>query len=153
MVFNCLAVHVDLSPDYSDEKFRMVLRRFVSLRGYPAKLRSDNGTQLTAANEELQTVTRAWKWKELKEFGVTEGMKWDFASADAPWQNGCSEALIFLNLVNERPIGRKQTSPGDGAYLCPNDLLLGRSTSRVPSGPFQATATPNCTVTNSSRKS
>ena len=108
MVFNCLAVHVDLSPDYSDEKFRMVLRRFVSLRGYPAKLRSDNGTQLTAANEELQTVTRAWKWTELKEFGVTEGMKWDFASADAPWQNGCSEALIFLNLVNERPIGHPE---------------------------------------------
>lgn len=60
-------------------------------------------------------------------------MQWDFTSADAPWQNGCSEALIKLikkaltvvigdsiltfselqtvcfeaaNLVNERPIGR-----------------------------------------------
>ena len=97
VLFNCLAtqaVHVDMSPDYSDEKFLMVLRRFVSLRGYPTKIRSDNGTQLTAANEELQTVTRAWNWEELKEFRVTEGMTWEFTSANAPWQNGCSEALI-----------------------------------------------------------
>lgn len=35
-----------------------------------------------------------------------------------------------------RPIGRHPTSPDDGAYLCPNDLLLCRATPRVPSGPF-----------------
>ena len=40
------------------------------------------------------------------------------------------------NLLNERPIGRHPTSPDDGAYLCPNDLLFGRATSRAPSGPF-----------------
>lgn len=41
------------------------------------------------------------------------------------------------NLVNERPIGRHPTSPEDGTYLSPNDLLLGRSSSRIPSGPFK----------------
>ena len=40
------AVHVELAPDYCPEKFVMVLRWFVSLRGYPAKLLSDNGTRL-----------------------------------------------------------------------------------------------------------
>ena len=39
--------------------------------------------------------------------------------------------------MNERPIGRHPTSPEDGHYLCPNDLLLGRATSRVPQGPFK----------------
>jgi hypothetical protein len=34
------------------------------------------------------------------------------------------------------------TSPDDDSYLCPNDLLLGRSTSRVPSGPFTQTENP-----------
>ena len=46
MLFNCLATradHVDLSPDYSAEKFLMVLRRFVSLRGYPAQYRREGG--------------------------------------------------------------------------------------------------------------
>ena len=46
------------------------------------------------------------------------------------------------NLVNERPIGRRLTSPKDGTYLCPN-LLLGRSTPGVPSGPFRETRNPN----------
>ena len=46
-------------------------------------------------------------------------------------QTVCFEAA---NLVNERPIGRHPTLPDDESYLCPNDLLLGRYTSRVPSG-------------------
>ena len=46
------------------------------------------------------------------------------------------------NLVNERPIGRHPTSPDDGTYLCPNDLLIGRATSRVPSGPSREPSNP-----------
>ena len=45
-------------------------------------------------------------------------------------------------MVNERPIGRHPTSPDDEYYLCPNDLLLGRSTSLVPSGSFAQTDNP-----------
>ena len=100
-------------------------------------------------------------WNKLKGFGITEGFEWIFTSADAPWQNGVTEALIrsvkrainasigdstltfselqtvlyeVANLLNERPIGRHPASPDDGAYLCPNDLLLGRATARIPSG-------------------
>jgi len=45
-------------------------------------------------------------------------------------------------LIKERPIGRHPTSPDDESYLCPNDLSLGRSTSRVPRGPFLQTDNP-----------
>ena len=38
--------------------------------------------------------------------------------------------------MNERPIGIKQSKEQDFVYLCPNDILLGRSTSRLPHGPF-----------------
>ena len=137
----------------------MVLRPFVSLRGYPGKKISDNGIQLTAANEEPKKVVLSWDWDELTAFGATKGMEWKFLLADTPWQNGTSEALVKsvkkaitiavgesvmtfselqtvcfeeANLVNERPIGRHPTSPEDETYLCPNDLLFGRSTSRVP---------------------
>ena len=88
------AVHLDLAADYSTEKFLLVLGRFVSLRGYPAKLYSDNGPQLVAANKELQAITQQWDWDQLQEFGVAEGMKWEFTPANAPWQNGISESLI-----------------------------------------------------------
>ena len=99
--------------------------------------------------------------QSLKQFGVTQGLQWIFSSADAPWQNGVSEALIksikkaitiaidenvmtfselqtvcfeAANLVNERP--------DDESYLYLNDVLLGRSASRVPSGPFAQTDNP-----------
>jgi len=72
----------------------MVLRRFVSIRAYPSKLYSDNGTQLVAANKELQKVVKDLDSKSLQQFGVTQGLKWIFSSADAPWQNGISRALI-----------------------------------------------------------
>ena len=100
-------------------------------------------------------------------------MEWEFTPADAPWQNGATEALVksvkkaltiaigdnvltfselqtvcfeAANLVNERPIGRHPTSPEDGTYLCPNDIILGRCTSRVPSGPFRKKQQPKTPV-------
>jgi hypothetical protein len=41
------------------------------------------------------------------------------------------------NLLNERPIGTKETDPNEGSYLCPNDLILGRASSNVPIGQWQ----------------
>ena len=170
VIFNCLAsraVHIDIASDYSTDKFLMVLRRFVSLRADPSTLYSDNGPQLVSASSELINVTKNWNQTELEDFGVVEGFQWQFASADAPWQNGISEALIktikrtlklvigenaltfselqticfeVANLVNERPIGRHPTSPDDRTYLCPNDLLLGRLSPRIPSGPLMETS-------------
>ena len=61
VIFNCLgtrAVYLDLAADYSADKFLMVVRRFVSLNGYPSKLLSDNGTQLIAASKELTAITK-----------------------------------------------------------------------------------------------
>ena len=79
-------------------------------------------------------------------------------------ENGCAEALIksvkkaiivaigdhilsfpeiqtvvfeAANIVNERPIAVNNRDLDDGSYLCPNDLLLGRASSSVPSGPFK----------------
>ena len=110
-----------------------------------------------------------WNWDNLQAFGATEGLQWKFTPADAPWYNGVSESLIksakraitiaigknimtfselltvlyeAANLMNERPIGRHRTSIDDGTYLSLNDLLLGRSTSRVASGPFRESSNP-----------
>ena len=41
------------------------------------------------------------------------------------------------NLSTQRPIGRNPLTLHDGTYLCPNDLLLGRSSNKVPQGPFE----------------
>ena len=50
--------------------------------------------------------------------------------------------LEAANLVNQRPIGRIPHDPDDGAYLCPNDILMGRATNDVPQGSFHHTKNP-----------
>lgn len=62
----------------------------VSIRGYPKTIRYDLGSQLLAANKEL--VFDRSKVDECSAIGYT---KWIYnKSADAPWPNVCSEALI-----------------------------------------------------------
>ena len=168
VIFNCMvtrAVHLELVEGYDTQSFLVSLKRFIAIRGYPALIHSDQGTQLVAANKELRDMVKVWDKNQLIKFGSHQGMEWSFnKSAEAPFQNGCSESLIRLvkrgllmsvgnniltfnelltafyevaNLLNERPIGIK---PGNevslGSYLCPNDLLLGRNNIKVPKGIF-----------------
>ena len=139
----------------------MVLRRFVSIRGSPKDIRSDPGTQLVAAGKELKDFIEQIDMGAIKNLSEKYGLNWILnKSADAPWQNGCTERLIrsvkrclimtigdnvltypelqtvffeCANIMNERPIGMKDS---DHAYFCPNDLLLGRSTVKAPAGTF-----------------
>ena len=44
--------------------------------------------------------------------------------------------MEVTDVVNSRPIGRHPTDPKEETYLCPNDLMLGRSTKAAPGGPW-----------------
>ncbi|XP_071525744.1 uncharacterized protein [Panulirus ornatus] len=170
VIFNCLAtraVRLDLIEGYSTKDFLDGFRRFVSIRGCPREIYSDAGTQLTATNKELKSLSK-WGSNEMQDFARSNGgeIKWIFnASADAPWQNGVSESLIkslkrsltvaigesiltfsklqttlfdIANILNERPIGIKPgCDPEFGRYLCPNDLLLGCTSNKAPKGVFE----------------
>ncbi|XP_030843375.1 uncharacterized protein LOC580152 [Strongylocentrotus purpuratus] len=172
IIFTCLntrAVHLEMATDCSTMEFLQALRRFIAVRGQPAQFLSDNGTQFVGAERELREMVRGWSERELKDFCAEKRVVWKFVTPGAPHQNGCAEAMVksckfalkraigeqvltplelytcFLevaNLVNERPIGRVGNDPDDGGYLCPNDLLLGRSSSKVPHGPFRETRNP-----------
>ena len=172
VIFTCLntrAVHCEIATDLTTMEFLQVLRRFFSYRGYPKVLISDNGSQMVGAEHELRLMVEGWDNTKLKEYCADRGMKWQFTTPDAPHQNGCSEAMVktvkkalkkaigeavltpfelytcffeVANLVNQRPIGRVPNDPDDGAYLCPNDILLGRATNTVPQGPFRHTENP-----------
>ena len=172
VLFTCLntrAVHLELATDCSTMELMQVLRRFFAVRGLPALMISDNGSQMVGAERELQAMVEGLDTDRLKEFCADKGMKWQFVTPAAPHQNGCAEALVksckltlkkaigdqvltpfelhtclleVANLVNQRPIGRIPNDPDDGSYLCPNDILLGRASSQVPQGPFRQTQNP-----------
>jgi len=169
IIFNCMlsrAVHLDLANDYSTDAFLLAVKRFISIRGCPKKMRSDHGSQIVAASEELKQILQQHKVEKLHQAALDYKFEWTFSSPDAPWQNGCSEALIkstkkalslaigaqvltfsemqttlfeVANLVNERPIGKHPTNPEDGSYLCSNELLLGRAISVNPIDPSAQT--------------
>ena len=55
VVFTCLntrAVHLELAVVLSTMEFMQVLRRFFSIRGHPALMMSDNGSQMVGAERE-----------------------------------------------------------------------------------------------------
>ena len=173
VIFTCLntrAVHLELAVDCSTSEFLQVFRRFFAIRGQPARMFSDNGTQFVGAERELREMVKGWNNQELKDFCAERGTEWRFITPQAPHQNGTAESLVksckialkkaigsqvltpfelhtclqeVANLVNQRPIGRSPNDPDIGAYLCPNDMLLGRSSSKIPQGPFKETKNPN----------
>ena len=135
-----------------------------SVRGWPRKIHSDQGSQLRGAASELSNAVKNLDWSEIVQYGHEHGTLWKFSPADSQWHNGSTEALVkttkralavvlkdhpctysefqtimfeVAQIVNQRPIGRKPTTPFEAAYLCPNDLLLGRSTASIPQGPFE----------------
>ena len=166
VIFNSLemrAVHLDLVNNCSTDSFLMCLRRFASVRGWPSKVLSDNGSQFRKASKRLRDIVKEMDWQRIIKYGAENSLDWKFTPADAPWHNGCSESLIkstklalksaindqvlsfselltvlyeIANILNERPIGRHTSNPDEGSYVCPNDLLLGRASSRIPGGPF-----------------
>lgn len=172
VIFTCLntrAVHCELAIDASSMELLQVLRRFFAQRGYPKMMLSDNGTHMVGAERELRESIEGWDKRKLKEYCADRGIKWQFTTPLAPHQNGCAEAMVksikralkkaigqtvltpfelytcmleAANLVNQRPIGRIPNDPDEGSYLCPNDILLGRCSSKVPQGPFRETKNP-----------
>ncbi|XP_033102681.1 uncharacterized protein LOC117105613 [Anneissia japonica] len=154
VIFNCLvtrAIHLDLAVDCSEGAMQKVFRRFTSIRGYPMELFTDHGSQLAAMEE------------TLRKSALEHRTKWTYSTPDAPWQNGVTESLIkgvkkslfhaigeqvllyeelqtlffeVSDLLNSRPIGQHPTKPEEGKYLCPNDLLIGRSSKIAPGGPW-----------------
>ena len=116
-----------------------------------------------AASKELRNVIKDLNWKEIERYEVKYGVEWEISPADALWHNGAAESLVkpvkrALNaaigeevmsfsevqtvmfeaaqIVNQRPMGVHSTCPEECPCLCPNDLVLGRSTSHLPQGPF-----------------
>lgn len=146
-----------------------VLRRFFSIRGFPAIILNDNGSQMTGGAKELRDMVNNLKGDQLQEFYSEGSIQWVFTTPAAPHQNECAEALLksckgslkraigkqvltpfklytslleVANLLNQRPIGHVPNDPDDTAYLCPSDILLGRASPEVPQRPFNDTKNP-----------
>ena len=155
VIFTCLttrAVHLELSSNLTTDTCMMAIRRFMSRRGQPKEMYSDNGTNFRGASAELSTAFRNLNKNELCDKLAMKQIVWKFAPPSTPHFGGCWERLIrsvktslrailreqapkeetLLTLmieveaiINSRPLTHVTLDHEDSAALTPNCFLLG----------------------------
>ena len=96
-------VVLDLVPDASAKTFVNSLKKFISRRGCPRIILSDNGTAFTA---EL-----------TQNFAATRNIKWQFSLTEAPWFRGFWERLVS-------PVKRSMKKTLGNSMVCFNELQI-----------------------------
>ncbi|XP_029054184.1 uncharacterized protein LOC114881530 [Osmia bicornis bicornis] len=97
-VFICLtikAIHIELVSDYSSSAFLAAYQRFVSRRGFPVAMYSDNGTTFQGANRELTSAYHSViQNSDLRNNLASRGVAWHFVPPNAPHFGGLWEAAV-----------------------------------------------------------
>lgn len=157
-IFICFAtkaIRIEVVEDLTSNSFIATLRRFVSRRGKPAEIWSDNGTNFVGAQRELAAYL-----KNIEGVSVEEGIiTWRFNPPAAPhfgglWESAVRSAKYHLTHVlketkltlielqtllcqieaflNSRPLTPMSNDPNDLQPLTPVHFLIGRPMLRHP---------------------
>lgn len=156
VVFVCQsvkAIHLELAEDLSALSFLEVFDRFISRRGKPCTILSDNGTQFVGASRIMNKDLEQWRSKEVQQHVASHGVDWKFIVPGAPHHGGLWEAAVksvkkhllrvvgrqslrygsFATLLtrieaclNSRPIISIFDDPETGTALSPGHFLIGR---------------------------
>lgn len=166
VLFTCLsvrAVHIEIAASETTDSCIMAIRRFISRRGCPAEIYSDNGSNLRGSDNELRTVLQALDQNRIRGVMTTHRIVWHFNPPTASHMGGSWERLVgsiktafyaTLNTVhpteevlqtllaeaehvlNSRPLLELSHHPSEPETLTPNHFLIGRSSQSAPIGTF-----------------
>ena len=174
VIFTCLsirAIHVEVAHSLDTESFVNALRRFVSRRGTPVEIRSDNGGNFVKGEKELREAIEGWNQQKIHESLLQKNIKWIFNPPAGSHHGGVWERCIRTvrkvfnalikeqtmddeglstlmceveSIVNGRPITKVSDDPKDLEALTPNHLLLPHPGPSIPPGKFSRN--DNCSV-------
>ena len=158
-LFTCLtmrAVDIEVAHTLEADSFICAYQRFVSRRGKPKEIYSDNGTNFTGAERELREALERSDQSKVYSRLRTDDVQWSFNPPEASHQGGVWEHIIrsvrkilgallkeqLVNdetlstllcevekILNDRPLTPVSDHPDDPETLTPSKLLLLKSNS------------------------
>ena len=91
-VFTCLtvrAVHIEIAHSLDTSSFINALQRFISRRGQPTIIRSDNGTNLVGGSKELRQAIQEWNQNKIEDHLRQQEIAWVFNPPYASHDGRC----------------------------------------------------------------
>lgn len=155
------AVHLELVGDMSVAEFMLGFRRFVSRRGLPSFIMSDNSPTFKCASSELTTIlndprfqkylnSRNIRWQRYLEYapywgGWIEKLNHVFKSAIRKVIGGACVSFAELStllieveaIMNSRPISYVYDDVNEGQAITPSILLCGKDLTQLPPNMFE----------------
>jgi len=98
-VFTCLntrAVHIEKLYTLETDSFLNGFRKFVSRRGMPSKVWSDNGLNFVGSNNEIAKCMKEIDIGKVQSYGVQNGIEWSFIPPNAPHMGGIWERIVGI---------------------------------------------------------
>ncbi|XP_045023327.1 uncharacterized protein LOC123467493 [Daphnia magna] len=162
LLITCLAtraVHLEVVWSLTSDAFINALRRFISVRGKPAAIFSDNGTNLVAGETELSDGINKLNSERVTTHAAEHNIKWHFSPPSGPHFGGIWERMVqsskralravlqnqsvtdevlqtvfseVMSLLNGRPLTNVHMDPSEPEALTPNHFILGRHEPHIP---------------------
>ena len=159
-----------LAEDYSADSLLIVLAKHEARFGSPSVYYSDLGTNIKGADRslsEIEAMKSSLNQQKLNDWAAKREVNFKFGVPHFPQGQGAVERLVgeikkalkvvtgsqvfsfgqldaavseCSYIVNCRPLQYSPEAGGDGGFICPNDLIMGRSDKKPPVGPFEATS-------------
>ena len=159
--FSTRAVHLEAVSDLTSEAFIACLGRFISRRGVPNTIFSDNGRNFYAASKHLSEMYSMLNNEEhsINKFMLENKISWKFSPAYSPhfggiWEAGIKSAKSYLKLslkdviltfeeictlftqiesiLNSRPLVPLGDDANDFEVLTPGHFLIGTALTNLP---------------------
>ena len=143
--FSTKAVHIEIVSDLTTEAFLTALKRFVSRRGLPSAIHSDNGANFVGARNDLNELYRflssTTTSSAIHSYLLTNRISWHCIPERAPHFGGLWEAVVQSTKYHlRRVIGAQRLDFEEFSTItaqveaCLNSRPLCSTTSHSPDG-------------------